>query len=57
MYWLDEGGSGVPAKLAKANMDGTESTIIVRDLNKPLSIALDYEKKVLYFSSDSMVSI
>jgi low density lipoprotein-related protein 2 len=55
MYWLDEGGSGVPSKLAKANMDGTESQILVRDLIKPQALGFDYEKKVLYFSSDSRI--
>jgi len=56
MYWIDEGGAGVPVKLAKANMDGTESKILVRDFEKPMGLAMDYDKKVLYFSMQSKVS-
>lgn len=55
LYWLDEGGTGVIAKLAKANMDGTESEILLRDLVKPTALTIDLDRRMLYFSSDSMV--
>jgi len=30
LFWLDRGGSGVPAKVGKANMDGSEPEIIIK---------------------------
>lgn len=53
MYWIDEGGAGVPAKLAKANMDGTQSKILTRDIEKPTGLTIDYDKNVLYYSYGS----
>lgn len=51
LYWLDEGGVGVPQKVAKANMDGSNSTILVRDsLHQVEALTFDLANKRLYFS-------
>jgi low density lipoprotein-related protein 2 len=50
MYWLDSGGGGVPAKLASANMDGSQPKIITKDITKPMALSLDTDKNILYFS-------
>ena len=31
IYWLDQGGAGVPAKIGKANMDGTMPEILLKE--------------------------
>lgn len=52
MYWLDDGGYGVSKKLARANMDGTNSVIIYdkfQDDNLE-SLAIDILGKKLYYS-------
>ena len=53
LFWLDRGGKGrVPTKIGRANMDGTESIIIIRDnIAKPEFLTIDLQKEVLYFSS------
>ncbi|RWS16465.1 low-density lipoprotein receptor-related protein 2-like protein [Dinothrombium tinctorium] len=51
LYWLDEGGVGVPLKVAKANMDGTNSTILIKDnIHSLEAISFDLANKRLYFS-------
>lgn len=51
IYWTDEGGYGVPPKIGKVNMDGTNSIILVDNLERPEAITIDIEKKILYFST------
>ncbi|XP_015791351.1 low-density lipoprotein receptor-related protein 2 [Tetranychus urticae] len=54
IYWLDEGGPNVPAKIGKANMDGTNSKILVKDnLYHLEAITIDIANKRLYFSQSS----
>ena len=51
VYWLDEGGSGVPRKVASVNMDGSNPQILVRDDLFSLGyLALNMEDEVLYWS-------
>ncbi|XP_045450693.1 low-density lipoprotein receptor-related protein 2 [Melitaea cinxia] len=50
IYWADEGGYGVPPKIGKVNMDGSESIILVDTLERPEAVAIDIEKKIVYFS-------
>lgn len=53
IFWLDEGGYGVSKKLAKANMDGSNSTIIYdkfRDDDLE-SLAIDLVERRLYYST------
>lgn len=52
MYWLDDGGFGVSKKLAKAHMDGSNSTIIYDKFkdNYLESLAIDLSGQRLYFS-------
>ncbi|XP_037869964.1 low-density lipoprotein receptor-related protein 2 isoform X2 [Bombyx mori] len=51
MYWSDEGGYGVPPKIGKANMDGTNSIILVDTIERPEAITIDIERKIVYFST------
>ena len=52
MYWLDQGGVGVPAKLGSANMDGSDAKILVQtDITFPESLAVDDDSNKIYFSS------
>lgn len=51
LFWLDEGGEGVPRKVARANMDGTEATVLLTlALTKLDFIAIDYVKQMLFFT-------
>lgn len=51
IYWIDDGGFGVPTKIGKVNMDGTDSIILVEDLDSPESLTIDIEKKNVYYST------
>ena len=52
LFWLDRGGRGVPTKIGKVNMDGTESKILIQDdLEMPDFMTIDIQKEILYFSS------
>lgn len=51
MYWIDDGGSGVPSKVARANLDGSNPIILVEDVDRPESIVVDIDKKVVYYST------
>ena len=52
LYWLDQGGAGVPAKIGMANMDGSNPEVLVRDnMTNPEALTLDPETEMLYFSS------
>nr|XP_049706722.1 low-density lipoprotein receptor-related protein 2 isoform X3 [Helicoverpa armigera] len=57
MYWSDEGGFGVPAKIGKANMDGTNPIILVDTIERPEAVTIDIEKKIIYFSTQFPASI
>ncbi|XP_066998103.2 low-density lipoprotein receptor-related protein 2 [Anabrus simplex] len=50
LYWVDEGGFGVPAKIGKVNMDGSEPTVLKLS-ERPEAITIDLETKRLYFST------
>ena len=52
LYWLDQGGAGVPAKIGKANMDGSNPEILLKDnLTHPEFLTLDPDTEMLYFST------
>lgn len=51
LYWIDDGGSGVPMKIGKVNMDGSNSTVICKEnLHQVEAITLDIVNKRIYFS-------
>jgi len=51
LFWLDEGGAGIPRKLARANMDGSEAKILVSSgLTKLDFLTLDFTKQAVYFT-------
>ena len=53
MYWLDRGGPGVPRKLARANLDGSDVETLVSDhLYNPSHLALDTDRMVVYWTDE-----
>lgn len=55
LYWIDEGGNGVPLKIGKANMDGSNASILVQGQLYE-ALALDLENGMLYYSTEGAVS-
>ena len=54
LYWLDEGNTGIPRKVASMNMDGTNPQILVSDNLQQLGrIAIDIPNQVLYWTQPS----
>ena len=51
LYWLDDGGFGIPRKLSKANMDGSDPRNLFTDLETPLALTIDLANKQLYWST------
>ena len=51
LYWLDDGGFGIPRKISKANMDGTSARNLFTDIARPLSLTIDIANKQLYWST------
>jgi low density lipoprotein-related protein 2 len=51
LFWIDEGGFGVPTKIGKANMDGGNPSILVDDVEHLEAITIDVDKSRIYFSS------
>ena len=51
IFWVDEGGFGVPVKIARVNMDGTNSLILIDNIYMPEAITIDITNKMIYFSS------
>lgn len=52
VYWTDQGGHGVQQKIGKVNMDGTGSTVLVTDIERPTAITIDIDRKMLYFCTE-----
>ncbi|KAK2724586.1 hypothetical protein QYM36_001171, partial [Artemia franciscana] len=50
-FWIDEGGSGVPRKIGRAQLDGSNPMVLVKDIFNPLTLTLDFVNKRLYWSS------
>ena len=57
LYWLDDGGFGIPRKIAKANMDGGEPRNLFTDIATPLSLTIDIANKQLYWSTTNDAEI
>ncbi|KAF5276464.1 hypothetical protein FQA39_LY06533 [Lamprigera yunnana] len=51
IYWTDDGGYGVPQKVGKVNMDGSNSIVLLDDVERPEAIVIDIERQTLYFST------
>lgn len=51
VFWVDEGGFGVPEKIGRVNMDGGNPLILVNNLERPEAITIDIPNKRLYISS------
>ena len=51
LYWLDQGGHKVPAKIGKANMDGSNPVILLQgNLSVPEFLTIDPDTEKIYFS-------
>lgn len=48
---------GVPPKIGKADMDGSNAELLLRVQESPLSIAVDTEFKVIYWSTENPPSV
>ena len=58
LYWLDQGGVNVPAKIGKAMMDGSNPTVLVNDsLGRPEFLTIDPDTDMLYFSSSQPAKV
>lgn len=57
LFWADQGGFGVPPKIGKINMDGSNPEILVMDNHIPEAIAIDLEQKNIYYSSQYPSSV
>ncbi|XP_043484789.1 low-density lipoprotein receptor-related protein 2 [Leptopilina heterotoma] len=51
VFWVDEGGFGVPVKIGRVNMDGTNAIILLSNLDNPEAITIDIPSKTVYFST------
>ena len=51
IFWIDEGGFGVPGKVGKVNMDGSGALVLVDKLDNPEAITLDLDRKIIYYST------
>lgn len=51
IFWIDEGGFGVPTKIGRVNFSGSNPIILKEDIDKPESIAIDLEKRQIYYST------
>lgn len=51
LYWIDEGGYGVPQKIGKVNMDGTNPIVLYKADKVLVALTLDLDTSKLYFSS------
>lgn len=49
---MDEGGYGVPQKIGRVNMDGTNPVILLRKVERPVAITIDLDTKTLYYSTE-----
>ena len=51
VFWVDEGGYGVPIKIGRVNMDGGNPLILVEHEQWLEAITIDIPNKMLYFST------
>lgn len=53
VYWTDDGGFGVPPKIGKVNMDGTNPIVLLNDMERPDAITLGIvgDSKTIYYST------
>lgn len=51
IFWVDGGSFGIPTKIGRVNMDGTNPIILVDNVERPEAITIDIPTKTIYFSS------
>ncbi|XP_043497943.1 low-density lipoprotein receptor-related protein 2 isoform X2 [Polistes fuscatus] len=52
IFWVDDGGFGIPMKIGRVNMDGTNPIVLVDNVEKPVAITIDIPSKTVYFSTE-----
>lgn len=58
LYWVDYGGAHVPIKIASANLDGSEPSILVRSSFHQLGeIAIDVTGNRLFWTEAATKSV
>ena len=59
LFWLDEGGMGVPAKVARVNMDGSDSRVLYElpSNRHPEAITINAESLEIYFSTSNRATV
>lgn len=51
IFWIDEGGFGVPIKIGRVNMDGNNPIVLIENEQRPEAITIDISNKMIYFST------
>ncbi|XP_050391617.1 low-density lipoprotein receptor 2 isoform X2 [Patella vulgata] len=54
LYWI--AGWGANALLMKSTLDGKNQVVISSDLDRPVSLSLDYDEQTLYWTEVSLVN-
>ncbi|XP_012271678.1 low-density lipoprotein receptor-related protein 2 [Orussus abietinus] len=50
VFWVDDGDFGVPMKIGRVNMDGTNPLVLVENATRLEAIAIDIPTRTIYFS-------
>ncbi|XP_048506028.1 low-density lipoprotein receptor-related protein 2 isoform X2 [Athalia rosae] len=51
VFWIDDGGFGVPVKIARVNMDGSNAIVLIDNVERPEALTIDIPTKTIYWSS------
>lgn len=51
VFWVDEGGFGVPIKIGRVNMDGTDPQVLIEYEQRLEAITIDVPNNMIYFST------
>ncbi|XP_039499245.1 low-density lipoprotein receptor-related protein 2 isoform X1 [Drosophila santomea] len=53
LFWIDEGVLEVPIKIGRVDMNGQNAIVVFQEFAHPESLAVDTEKKMLYYSASN----
>ncbi|XP_024940882.1 low-density lipoprotein receptor-related protein 2 isoform X2 [Cephus cinctus] len=51
IFWVDEGGFGVPVKIGRVNMDGSNPLVLLESNERLEAITIDIPSKLIYYST------
>ncbi|EDX17507.1 GD16065 [Drosophila simulans] len=57
LFWIDEGVLEVPIKIGRVDMNGQNPIVVFQDVSHPESLAVDTEKKMVYYSASNRAVI